>query len=87
MLLDDPGEFHPYAFCAWRRAGLDPWFQLNQILEWLGLDRVPPQTVAGEVLERDEPWDESQEGQEANRPEDLPVPANADKRYEELCGG
>lgn len=33
------------------------------------------------------PWDESQEGQEASRPEDLPVPANADKRYEEMDGG
>lgn len=33
------------------------------------------------------PWDESQEGAEADRPQDLPVPANADKRYEELDGG
>lgn len=33
------------------------------------------------------PWDESHEGVEADRPEDLPFPKNADKRWEEPDGG
>lgn len=41
MLLDDPGEFHPYAFCVWKKDGLDPWDTLNWILDRLGRDPVP----------------------------------------------
>lgn len=36
---------------------------------------------------RDPPWPPEQEGAEADRPEHLPVPPNADKRYEEMDGG
>lgn len=35
---------------------------------------------------RDPPWPPEQEDAEADRPEDLPVPANADQRSEELDG-
>jgi len=36
---------------------------------------------------RDPPWPPEQEDAEADRPEHLPVPPNADKRYEEMDGG
>jgi hypothetical protein len=45
MLCDDAGEFHPYAFCVWKRAGLDPWQQLKWIEDRLGrppLGKKPP---------------------------------------------
>ena len=38
MLLDREGEFHPYAFCVWKKAGLDPWDQLRWTVEALGID-------------------------------------------------
>lgn len=25
MLLEDAGEYHPYAFCVLKKAGLNPW--------------------------------------------------------------
>lgn len=40
MLLDDPGEFHPYAFCLWKMAGHDPWAELRWIADKLGLGEV-----------------------------------------------
>jgi hypothetical protein len=45
MLLDDAGEFHPYAFCLWKKAGHDPWDTLNWILTQLGRERVPVTNV------------------------------------------
>jgi hypothetical protein len=38
MLLDDPGEFHPFAFCIWKRAGQPPWETLVAINSRLGID-------------------------------------------------
>lgn len=35
----------------------------------------------------DEPWPPEQEDATADRPEDLPIPPNADRRYEETDGG
>lgn len=32
-----PGEFHPYAFCALVRAGLNPWDTIRTITGQLGL--------------------------------------------------
>lgn len=37
MLLDTPGEFHPQAFCVWKKAGLDPWATLVWVNTRLGL--------------------------------------------------
>jgi hypothetical protein len=41
----DVGEFHPFAFCALVRAGLDPWETLRRVNERLGMDvsAWPPQ--------------------------------------------
>lgn len=36
---------------------------------------------------RDPPWPPEQEDAEADRPEDLPIPPNADKHYCEMDGG
>ena len=38
MTLWDAGEYHPYAFCVLRKAGLDPWQQIRVIAGQLGLD-------------------------------------------------
>lgn len=38
MATADPGEFHPYAFCMWVKAGLDPWSTLLDLNTRLGLD-------------------------------------------------
>jgi len=38
MLLNDPGEFHPHAFCVWKKAGLDPWNTLLWVNQRLGID-------------------------------------------------
>ena len=32
-------------------------------------------------------WDPEEEGAEAERPEDLPISSNADKRFDEMDGG
>jgi hypothetical protein len=36
MLLDDPCEFHPYAFCVLKKAGLDPWTTFGWVNAQLG---------------------------------------------------
>lgn len=44
MVLDRPGEFHPHAFCVWKKAGLDPWptmLWLNERLGWVQPDALP----------------------------------------------
>lgn len=38
MATRDPGEFHPYAFCVWVKAGLEPWETLEWINSGLGFD-------------------------------------------------
>lgn len=37
MLLDDAGEFHPWSFCIWKKAGLRPWDEFRRIALQLGL--------------------------------------------------
>ncbi len=37
MLLDDAGEYHPYAFCILKKAGQDPWQSVRLIAGQLGL--------------------------------------------------
>jgi hypothetical protein len=31
MALNDAGEFHPYAFCMLKKAGLDPWREMVRV--------------------------------------------------------
>jgi hypothetical protein len=31
MLLGDAAEYHPYAFCVLKKAGLDPWQEVRLI--------------------------------------------------------
>lgn len=38
MLLDDAAEFHPHAFCVWKKAGQDPWELLLSLNRRLGID-------------------------------------------------
>lgn len=38
MVLDDPGEFHPYLFCVLKEAGRDPWSDFKWAVEQLGFD-------------------------------------------------
>lgn len=45
MLLDDPGEFHPYAFCVLKKAGLSPWGEIRLIVNVLGLGDLPDKPV------------------------------------------
>lgn len=28
--LNDPGEFHPYAFCVMRKRGQSPWLEMHK---------------------------------------------------------
>jgi hypothetical protein len=37
MSLVRAGEYHPYAFCVLRKAGLDPWAQLRTMAMQVGL--------------------------------------------------
>jgi hypothetical protein len=51
--LVEPGEYHPFAFCVMRKAGLQPWHEVRVIAGQLGLGdpgRVPPKVW--EVKER-----------------------------------
>lgn len=46
MVTDHPGEYHPYAFCVLKRAGLDPWREVRRIAgqlagAGLNMDRLP----------------------------------------------
>ena len=41
MLLDDPGEFHPYVFCVLKKAGRDPWQETRLLVRNLGLGELP----------------------------------------------
>lgn len=38
MALHSEAEFHPHAFCVWKRAGQDPWELLEWIVSGLGYD-------------------------------------------------
>lgn len=37
MLLDDAGEYHPFAFCVLKKSGLAPWDAIRIIAGQLGL--------------------------------------------------
>lgn len=49
MLVDAPGEFHPQAFCVWKKAGLDPWETLRWVNGQLRLEEMPakPRPLCG----------------------------------------
>jgi hypothetical protein len=31
MLIEELRDYHPYSFCVWKKAGLDPWKTLQSI--------------------------------------------------------
>jgi hypothetical protein len=41
MLLNDAGEYHPYPFCVWKKAGLDPWAALKTVCADLSMGEPP----------------------------------------------
>jgi hypothetical protein len=41
MLLDHPGEFHPFLFCMLKKLGKDPWLEFSWAVERLTGEAQP----------------------------------------------
>lgn len=54
MLLGDPGEFHPYAFCLLRKAGaIDPWKEFRWLCAAAGVVKEADDLPSKPPLVRD----------------------------------
>lgn len=52
MLLEDAGEYHPFAFCVWKKAGLNPWEAAATVVHALTGEVIRPRVTVREIHEK-----------------------------------